>query len=71
MSKRNSTLFTPVVDCTPSDFLFTSEEKALKEAQRMFKTKEFSYLRKLSEYKNFKVAVANDLIYTVKYSVKE
>ena len=71
MSKKNSTFFTPVVDATPSGLLFTTEEKALKEAQKMFRGKGFRYLKNNPYYKDFKAAVDVGLVYTNTYTVKE
>jgi len=69
--KTNKTFFTPVVDATPSDFLFTTKKAAMEFAEKMFNGKEFDYLRKSAAFKTFARAVKSDLIYTVTYTVKE
>lgn len=71
MSKKFKKFYQPVIDCTASAFVFTSPEKALKEAQKMFRRKEFTYLKGLPQYKNFRTAIENDVIYIESYELKE
>ena len=60
-----------MVDCTQSDFLFKTEEAALKEAKKMFNKKEFRYLKSLDDCKSFESAVRSRIIYLDTYTLKE